>query len=388
MKKTIALLCILALICTAVPYASASISDEQKKLEKVNEEIDQKKEEIDATKAQAGKIQDSIENVLAKQRQLEANIKQNKNDIAIKEAELEAIRKQLDAAIAEVNQQQEQFSKRLRAMYLNNGDESSLALLLSSENVEDFLTKMTYLQAIADEDNRVLIELNEKQKKVEELQAIAEAALAKLNEMKVKLAEDQLKLEAIKKELKAREKELKAKLATLNDDYKKLAATSSDIRNSIKKMQEAAKKVVVKKYGPSASVSITPSKGWTWPVPSSQNITSPFGNRVHPVLGVEKFHQGIDIAAPTGSNIVAAKNGVVLHSGWWGSYGNCIVLDHGDGYVTIYAHASALYVSVGATVNRGDSIAAVGSTGRVTGPHLHFEVSSGGVLKDPIGFYK
>lgn len=387
MKKTIALLCILSLMLTAVPFAHATIRDEQKKLEEVNENIDQTKEEIDETKAQAGKIQDSIENVLAKERQLEAKIKKNKEDIALKEAELIEIQKQLQAAIAEVNAQQEQFAVRLRAMYLNNDDESSLALLLSSENVEDFLTKMTYMQAIVDEDKRVLEELNLKQKKVEELQIIAQESLNKLNALKEELAKDQLQLEAIKKELKAREKELKAKLQKLQDDYAKLKATSSDIRNSIAKLQEAARKVVVSKYGPSASTKITPSKGWSWPVPSSTNITSPFGNRIHPVLGYQMFHQGIDISAPSGSSIVAAKNGVVLHSGWWGSYGNCIVLDHGDGYVTIYAHASALYVSVGATVSKGDSIAAVGSTGRSTGPHLHFEISLNSGLVDPLSIY-
>jgi murein DD-endopeptidase MepM/ murein hydrolase activator NlpD len=122
---------------------------------------------------------------------------------------------------------------------------------------------------------------------------------------------------------------------------------------------------------------------FSWPCPSSTTISSEYGNRMHPVLGVYKFHNGIDIAASTGSAIVAAYKGTVVGAGYNSSMGNYVMIDHGDGLYTIYMHASALYVSTGQNVAKGDTIAAVGSTGRSTGPHLHFGVRLNGSYVNP-----
>ena len=120
-----------------------------------------------------------------------------------------------------------------------------------------------------------------------------------------------------------------------------------------------------------------------WPVPSSSYISSPFGYRIHPIYGYSKLHTGMDIGASSGSAIVAANAGTVISSGWNGGYGKCIVVDHGGGVTTLYAHCSALYVSVGQSVTRGQQIAAVGSTGNSTGPHCHFEVRINGSYVNP-----
>ena len=123
-----------------------------------------------------------------------------------------------------------------------------------------------------------------------------------------------------------------------------------------------------------------------WPAPSYTRISSPYGWRMHPTLGVEKFHNGVDMAAPGGSPILAAYDGKVVASGYSPSMGNYIMIDHGDTLYTIYMHASALYVSTGDYVTRGQKIAAVGSTGRSTGNHLHFGVRLNGQYVDPMGY--
>ena len=120
-----------------------------------------------------------------------------------------------------------------------------------------------------------------------------------------------------------------------------------------------------------------------WPAPSYTKITSEFGNRMHPTLGVEKFHNGIDMAAPGGSPILAAYDGNVVAADYSNSMGNYIMIDHGDGLYTIYMHASALYVSKGSFVTKGQNIAAVGTTGRSTGNHLHFSVRLNGSYVNP-----
>ena len=120
-----------------------------------------------------------------------------------------------------------------------------------------------------------------------------------------------------------------------------------------------------------------------WPAPSYTRISDDYGNRIHPILGVQQFHNGVDMAAPGGSPILAAYDGKVVASAYNASMGNYIMINHGDGLYTIYMHASALYVSTGDTVTRGQKIAAVGTTGRSTGNHLHFSVRKDGAYVSP-----
>jgi len=120
---------------------------------------------------------------------------------------------------------------------------------------------------------------------------------------------------------------------------------------------------------------------FSWPVTGT--ITSPFGWRTNPFGGGPEFHQGLDIAAPTGTTVMAAAAGTVIMAQWYGGYGNYILIDHGGGYSTGYGHLSAIYVSTGQSVARGQAIGAVGSTGQSTGPHLHFEVRIAGKPVDP-----
>lgn len=127
-----------------------------------------------------------------------------------------------------------------------------------------------------------------------------------------------------------------------------------------------------------------------WPVPKGTIVTSPFGYRTHPISGKRKFHTGVDLGGSGiyGTPIVAADDGAVIFTGWNGGYGNCVIVDHGGGYTTLYAHASSLKAETGKTVKRGETIALVGSTGNSTGPHLHFEVRINGQYQNPLPYIK
>lgn len=127
---------------------------------------------------------------------------------------------------------------------------------------------------------------------------------------------------------------------------------------------------------------------FTWPAPSYTRISDEYGNRQHPILGIQQFHNGLDMAAPGGSAILAAYDGKVVAATYSNSMGNYIMIDHGDSLYTIYMHASALYVSKGAEVSKGDKIAAVGSTGRSTGNHLHFSVRLNGNYVNPWNYLR
>ena len=132
------------------------------------------------------------------------------------------------------------------------------------------------------------------------------------------------------------------------------------------------------------SLGLASSSGFVFPADGP--VTSPYGWRRHPVLGTSRLHAGADIGAGYGSDIWAAKAGVVIFAGWNGGYGNCVMIDHGDDIVTLYGHMSEFYVSEGQSVAQGTVIGAVGSTGLSTGPHLHFETRVGGTPEDPMLF--
>ena len=125
-----------------------------------------------------------------------------------------------------------------------------------------------------------------------------------------------------------------------------------------------------------------------WPSNTTHLVTSPYGYRIHPVTGKSRFHAGIDIGAAYGTSILAANDGVVIVAGYnAGGYGNYVVINHGGGYTTLYAHASSLLVSVGQKVSRGQVIATCGSTGMSTGPHIHFEVQYNGQTTNPMQYF-
>nr|WP_252187509.1 M23 family metallopeptidase [Anaeromonas gelatinilytica] len=129
---------------------------------------------------------------------------------------------------------------------------------------------------------------------------------------------------------------------------------------------------------------------YKWPVPGHNRISSPFGNRIHPISGSKSFHTGIDISygGQYGTTVVAANSGKVIFSGWKGTYGKAVMIDHGGQMVTLYAHNQSLLVNVGDNVSAGQAIALGGSTGNSTGPHLHFEVRKNGKYMNPISYLK
>ena len=123
-----------------------------------------------------------------------------------------------------------------------------------------------------------------------------------------------------------------------------------------------------------------------WPVPGYTRISSKYGMRTHPITGVYKLHTGVDISAPMGANFIAANDGIVTKAGMNSAYGNMVIIDHGGGISTLYAHGSEILVHVGQTVKKGESVLKVGSTGYSTGPHAHFEVRINGVVTDPMPY--
>jgi len=216
--------------------------------------------------------------------------------------------------------------------------------------------------------------------------AAAEAAQAAQAALEGALVEEEAAQAAASQALadaQAKLAQLEAEQAEVNAEIKRRAEEAA--RKKAAAEAEAAESGAAGASGGGGGGSVS-AQGFRWPLSGYTRLSSSFGTRVHPISKVVKKHTGIDIPAPTGTPIYASKAGTVVISGVKGGYGNCVVIDHGGGYQTLYGHASKLLVKSGQGVKAGETIAKVGMTGTATGPHLHFEVRVGGTPVQPLNY--
>ena len=300
---------------------------------------------------------------------IEKQIEQTKLDLAAKEEELKAAQEEFD-------KYQELFLSRAGTMY-ENGNTAYIEILFGAENFSDFISKMEIISQVMEYDKDILNKLEEGRNAIENAKNEIEGILKRQEENAVSLKERQDNLTQVLAQKQALIDELKKDV----EKYK-----------AIYESAEKAEAEMIRQYNASLSYSANPVKytggKFTWPVPSSSRITSQYGYRIHPVYNTKKFHSGIDIGASYGVDIIAAADGTVTLATTNGGYGKCVVINHGSGITTLYAHNSSLLVSVGDKVTRGQVIAKAGSTGVSTGPHCHFEVRINGATTDPMAYFQ
>lgn len=286
--------------------------------------------------------------------------------------------KQTELGIAWAEYDERQVGEQLTEMaieeYLGAPDEDSL---FETGNINESLTRTTVLDVVQGAGYDVIDAARTAADRHEELRAEAEAGLAEVKRLEQDLADEQADLEdALAVRAKARDA-LDGRLQEWNDVIADLESIEQDMTDYIRVEQ-------AKLDRNAALDAIRSADGYVWP--TAGGIGSYFGYRVHPILGYSRLHGGLDIGGANGQPIWAAKEGAVIMAGWNGGYGNTIVIDHGNGYATLYGHQSSLQVSVGDYVETGQHIGNVGSTGLSTGPHLHFEVRLNGTVTDPLPF--
>ena len=281
--------------------------------------------------------------------------------------------KAIDEANTQLQQKNDLFDKRVQFIY-EQGTSSYLEILFAAKNISDFFYRYEIINQLLEYDKEIIDKVNAaKQTLVEKKLAIEQTKVLKEQELAVQVSQQ--------KAYQGKQQESKAIYDKLSKDVK----TFEQAYNAAEQQEEALKRQAAAALKGS-TVKYSGEK-FAWPVNGYYSITSPYGNRMHPTLKVNKFHTGTDISAPSGASVTAMNSGLVIMAGYNSAYGNYIIIDHGGGYSTLYGHASALCVSKGQTVTRGQLIMKVGSTGFSTGPHLHFEVLLNGTTTNPMSYF-
>ena len=361
-------------------------------------DIDDAKERRDAARAEAEEASDMISQLEDQRTDLEGELSKLNDASEAQREQYVIIYGQLEAALEEkakaldefivaqenLEAQQKIFTDRITVMF-EYQNKSTLEVLLESDSIAGFFTNMELITLIADSDAQAIdmlqtalddaqLQADIKLQYAEEMQSIADEKKRQLDELESLIGTTEAALDNLNTDIDSweqQEDELEAYAESLDDE--------------VKRLQE--------EYDEQQRVKYSGGNAFRWPT-YNRYITSYFGYRTHPVYGTTKFHSGIDIGAGYGDTIMASCSGTVIYvtepyegcnKGGTG-YGNYCIIDHGNGYSTLYGHARDIYVSEGQWVEAGQSIGEVGSTGTSTGAHLHFEVRIWGETQNPLDY--
>ena len=404
--KLLSVLTALSLAFTAMPNLAAE--KEQQSIRDSKQIITDSKEKIDALQEEQKKVNKKIEELedlkadtAAYVKALDQSMTEITNELISLNDSIE--KKQLDISFTEeqllkatqtASDQYASMKLRIKFMY-EKGDTSFIDMILNATSWSDLLNKAEYISRITRYDREKLEEFEETRQLVEDTGIQLQAENAQLTELKTQAQAKQDSIQALLDEKTAELKAYSKKIATAENEIEKKQDSINDLKAAIKaqeanieamekeiaRQEEEARKKAEKTGSEYKERTVT--GGFKWPCPASSTISSSFGEREQPTEGASTYHKGIDIAAPTGSKVIAAASGKVVISTYSPSAGNYIMISHGSGTYTVYMHMSSLAVSEGDEVSQGETIGAVGSTGYSTGPHLHFGIRKNGSYVDP-----
>lgn len=393
MKKKIVALALCMMLMTNAVYAD--------KLTELNNEKKSKTSDLNESKSNLNKLKDNKDAEMEKLKNINLKLTQTQSELAIQQQELEKINKSIDDTKKEIekyqssiNKKTKEFQKRLKGMYISK-DGAKVDVIFGSGNLNDLLNNVSLMNYIARYDKNLLNDLkhekisldykkDELKSKMQTMEIVKKNLELKVVALNDTLAEQQKLIDDISKNVSMTESEISSLIKELEKidgkiDQEKKAILQAKLLAAQRAQAEKRRREMLqrnKAFNTNISAPVVNNNGayLQWPVPSSHRMTSFYGWRSDPFGRGSGFHTGLDIAAPLGTHIVSAEDGVVVHVGWSGGYGNLVKVQHDNGALTYYGHLSGYNCSVGQRVKRGQLIAFMGSTGYSTGSHLHFEV--------------
>lgn len=380
MKKKILISLMLIVICSSMTLYSfaASMTDLQNQKNQAannKSELEDEKEEVEAEKNEVlSKINELSEQISDSQAQLDtlnAKVKELEASIAVKE-------KELNEAEVRQKEQEETLEKRLIAQH-KTGKATYWSLLLNPSSFLDFFSNLHTIERIAKLDAELIDSIEKEKEEIAKAKEELDAQRSEVKTAKAEAEKENVKLKNAKAQKNSQVQKLSEKEKSLQEQIDQYDKEMRDLEEQIRAAQS--------NNSNGGQTPVYSGGKLAWPVPSSNKITSYFGYRIHPIYGVNKLHTGIDIGgADWGAPFVAAEDGIVIKAEYYGGYGNCVIIDHGGGITTLYGHGSAIYVTKGQRVTRGQNVLAIGSSGTSTGKHAHFEVRVNGTPVNPLPY--
>lgn len=353
---------------------------EEKDLDTLKIEKNQLETEIEESTSQIQFIQEELSSVVLEVAEITQQIYDKQLEIDTLKAEerqlvayIEKAEKELEKSNTRYEKQKKLLEKRLVSMY-EKGETTYLDVLLNSKGITEFLSNWYFIAEIAESDKELLETVEAEKKYNKKIRDNLEMKKNILTVSREKIEKDSIALSnmAIIKD---------RKMQLLTEEELALQQMVEVYQAQVKEIETEIRLLAI------ANVSEEYVGGvMAWPVPGYTRITSQFGMRTHPITGVFKLHTGTDIGAPIGAEFIAANDGIVTYAGYNAAYGNMIIVDHGGGVTTLYAHGSEILVSVGDAIFQGTPVLKVGSTGYSTGPHAHFEVRINGECVEPLDY--
>lgn len=338
----------------------------QNQIEQANDELSDLQLDITDSLKEVQKLDEKIETA-------EAELEEASEKAQILQQTVQSLEKTQKIEQEKYEKQKRIFEKRVVALY-EAGNTQYLDVLLSSKNISDFISTYFVISEIADYDAEILNEIGERKNNIENT--------------KIKLEKEKKELTTIIERQTRTSKVLQTTKALRENYISQLSDKEKETQLKIQEYNEALKEVnrqIIELAKQGIDTAYIGGE-LAWPVPGYTKISSPYGMRVHPITKIYKLHTGVDISAPMGANFVAANDGIVVKACYNAAYGNMVLIDHGGGISTLYAHGSKILVEVGEQVSRNQAILKVGSTGYSTGPHAHFEVRKNGVVTNPMPY--
>ena len=365
---------ILTTIITNISYAE-NIEELQNEKQQIKDELSKANEELEHMQIELTDNLTAISKIDLQIQEKDGEWQKTNEELEKIKQEINVIKEKLNRLEKSYNKQKDMCEKRLVALY-EMGKTTYLDVLLNSKNITEFISNYYLIGEIAEYDNDLLDTIQREKNSIETISKDLNTKNEELNSIK---ASEEKTLVALENARTIRN----SYVNSLSEDEKKLKEQADECQNKLNLIDS---QILFLTVGEIDSDYV--GGEFLWPTPGYKTITSYFGTRLHPILKTYRIHYGIDIGAPNGAYVVAANSGVVTTSSYLSASGNAIIIDHGGGVSTLYAHASELIAQVGDKVEKGDVIMKVGSTGLSTGPHLHFGISINGKYVDPLPYLK
>jgi murein DD-endopeptidase MepM/ murein hydrolase activator NlpD len=389
MRKILCIILIISLLsCNICIYAEEGAnnqeqetSEKNKTLEQLQNESNVLQEQINQTTERLEIVEEELTKNLTQVQEIDSKIQVSEEEVSKLNNEIEELNKNINQNQQELKKMQKQYDevkqradKALLAMY-EGGDVQYIDVLLGSNSIFEFISNYFLIEELFSHNVSLVQEADIKKKEIEEIVNILDE---KKEEITAKKKEKQRNSQILENTKTARQ----YYMSKLSEEEKQIQSEIDEYRFQMTEIETEIRRL-------STSASFGEDyigEEMIWPVPGYTRITSQYGMRIHPITGVYSSHSGTDVGAPLGTDFIAMATGVVTKAGYNKYYGNMVIIDHGGGVQTLYAHGSEIIVKLGDLVAQGTPVLKVGSTGYSTGPHAHFEIRINGKTVNPLDY--